>query len=197
MTYITAFSGGSLGFSRKWRENVFWKRPSMDKYKHKPTLLHWFERGATASIARIQSLCREHIGTSQCYEHNPLWGYCDPFNLLMEVIHSIVALPVWSRKSVRRNLSEWVLKLILSMKKPKILVLRGGGGGGWCCWKKVATGEPNYLRQQSIGDYSWLRDAFVEKVLKVCKNYKRKVTNVHSIRIAMFEDGNTFAGAPF
>ena len=47
-----------------------------------------------------------------------------------------------------------------------------------------------------MGDYSRLRDAFVEKVLEVCKNYARKVTDVHSIRLAMFEDKNTFAGAP-
>ena len=129
MAYVTVFSGGNLGFSRKWRENVFWKRPSIDKYKYKPTLLHWFGRGATASTTRIQSLCREHIDTSQCYEHNPLWDYCDPCNLLMEVIHWIVALPVWSSKSVRRSLSKWVLKLILSMKKPKISVLRWWGAG--------------------------------------------------------------------
>ena len=42
-------------------------------------------------------------------------------------------------------------------------------------------------RQQNIGDWIRLPDAFVERTLRVCKNHGHRVSNVHSIRIAMFK----------
>ena len=43
-------------------------------------------------------------------------------------------------------------------------------------------------RRQSIRDYRWLLDEFVERSWLMCKNFECKVTDVHSVCMTMLEN---------